>query len=176
MAKRAKKKPANGSRNGVVMKPKRGSATTALSPRRKSAAPSVPTPARHCVKSASTIKNQDAFLKHFAARATITEAARRGDMCLRTVHNWITNDPEFVKKMAAAKEQWVDKIESTAMDIAENRSERMLTWMLQAHRSKVYAPTNRITGELEVTHRMVEQTVEAIDVEVSELESELGVT
>lgn len=77
----------------------------------------------------------------------ISYAARKVGIHRSTIYNWISRYAKFARQVEAAKHDAVDRLEGKAFERAtdpDNPSDRILIFLLQAHRPEVYARPSQV--------------------------------
>jgi hypothetical protein len=83
---------------------------------------------RRYSKSAETVAKQNAFLKAYARRGTITHAARDAGVPVSYHYNWLEIDPDYPQKFKLAHQEAVEELEAEARRRAIEGVEEATGW------------------------------------------------
>ena len=87
----------------------------------------------------------DRFLERMRQSGNVYLSCRAAGVPRRTVYNWRARWKTFADEWADAKDDAVDKLDAEAWRRAtEEQSDRLIMFLLQAHRPDVYNPRQRI--------------------------------
>jgi len=111
-------------------------------------------------KSESPNAKRLAFLRAFAKTGTITAAARAAKSTRQKHYEWLRDDPEYAALYEAAKDEFVESVESTVHALALSGHPILLMFLLKRHKPE-YRDQHKVElggpggGPLEVTVRFV---------------------
>ncbi len=85
----------------------------------------------------------DRFLAKLRDSGNIRLSCQAAGIKRNKIYRWRRKFPSFVKEMDEAKEDALDLLEGTAWKRALVQSDRLLMFLLKAHRPEVYNPPER---------------------------------
>lgn len=91
----------------------------------------------------------DSFLRVFRASGNASAAARAAKVSRKTVYEWRDEDADFRADFEHAREQAVEMLELIARQRALGGSDRLLEFLLKAHKPEVYGDRLRIMRDID---------------------------
>lgn len=93
-----------------------------------------------------------AFLAAFSRYPSISKAAKRAKIDRRTHYDWLSDDPEYVKAFAAAREEGAEALEDAMTDVAFDGNVTAAIFLLKGLKPEKYREKidSRHSGEVAV--------------------------
>lgn len=101
-------------------------------------------------KRPNACKWETVFLKQFAEHGVIGLAAKRAKVDRSAIHRRRDKNSDFRAKYKEAFEASTDKLEDLAFDLAKEKSERMIMFLLRSRRPELYGENRGVQTKVEI--------------------------